>query len=1024
MQCDISNLSAPFKFHSNHHYDGNTPVIVYDYKSGDYPLPLTRIEHSFFAQNTGELIDSQSGSAELVANVFYENVARPNQKTNFITNNAVSDSSFIVANNKFVSNDSSGARTSFWLIATVDPAKLMSSADLLVGVTDNCASDNIITGTYATVGIAECNNGAYAKGKWPDVVCLPFSPCSFSAPPQPCDAFREASCSMATDSPTPAPSTPAPTEAPSPVPTAIIIQQQPTQPSLDEECSPPNFELCGDNPSHYYLNPDPSRGSDANDGKSANAPLLTISRAIEIANSDTSSSFVFHLAGGDYGEFGLGPWTNPFVERRSSTSWIQFVGSTPNDGSNPVVFSNVEINNQAPVNCRVVLRGAKIVGTAPGSSGDNNAIEVRRSNMVRIDNVLVDPQNPVIWNSFAKKPQGLYTREASNIIFSNSSINGGRYGIVLGAIGRHLQVVGCEIHHQFEDAIRVVSVDDVLIRDNHIHDVDDYQNTGQHIDGIQFFPSGRSGRNYYPQSRNVTIHGNTFTNMVGQMIFVQAKYIPEIGYMQDITISNNILAPKIVNDASIPIQVQGVQNYVFKSNTVTGKVLIRLQSSGKIISNVFGELDVTEQAEVLSGSDSNVIGILRTPDSGAIDMGSSIISTTLYANTEAFDFAPTTLDACSNGLNGLHAGAVPCRPCEWATSSGPIANFKVDPGRIDSNAQSVTLLSSSSSVCGESELASAIVSTSDGRMFALSSFEDVTTICLPSPGIYSFNLVVSDSNGAQDSITRHAIKESPTTSLIANYPLSSMLLADISSNRYEDAVFDGPGTSTIASGACLFDSYTDMSFDDNIILPKSVGDSINLKSAFTAVVWARPTAPGQLLYKHATVGIWVESASRVYFSVGTNANATHAAWFRENAAAASFDLDGEWHQYVVAFDRGEIRGFIDGNLVASATVPSSYASEVVKEGSWDMVLGFRTWKGRNFVGGIKGFQIYDRALSPEEMSALFVADGVDCNAHNTSCPPEPSPCLPSGSSCSDDSQCCSLTCKGDGICEDVNIFIN
>eukprot|EP00563_Minutocellus_polymorphus_P020922 CAMPEP_0197730236 /NCGR_PEP_ID=MMETSP1434-20131217/33713_1 /TAXON_ID=265543 /ORGANISM="Minutocellus polymorphus, Strain CCMP3303" /LENGTH=245 /DNA_ID=CAMNT_0043317025 /DNA_START=1 /DNA_END=739 /DNA_ORIENTATION=- len=208
-----------------------------------------------------------------------------------------------------------------------------------------------------------------------------------------------------------------------------------------------------------------------------------------------------------------------------------------------------------------------------------------------------------------------------------------------------------------------------------------------------------------------------------------------------------------------------------------------------------------------------------------------------------------------------------------------------------------------------------------------------------------------------------------------------MFLADISSNWHEEAVLDGPGTSTIASGACLFDSYTDLSFDDNVILPKSVGESINLKPAFTAVVWGRPTGPGQLLYKHATVGIWVESSTKVYFSVGTNANATHAAWFRENAAIASFNsLDGEWHQYAVTFERGEILGYIDGNLVATSTVPSTYASEFVKEGSWDLVLGYRVWKGRNFVGGIKDFQIYDQALNPAEMDALFV-DAVDCDVH-------------------------------------------
>jgi len=66
-------------------------------------------------------------------------------------------------------------------------------------------------------------------------------------------------------------------------------------------------------------------------------------------------------------------------------------------------------------------------------------------------------------------------------------------------------------------------------------------------------------------------------------------------------------------------------------------------------------------------------------------------------------------------------------------------------------------------------------------------------------------------------------------------------------------------------------------------------------------------------------------------------------------------------------------------LSSSSTVPSTYASELVKEGSWDLVLGHRVWKGRNFEGGI------DHALSPEEMGALS-ADAVDGDKHAAACP--------------------------------------
>jgi len=762
-----------------------------------------------------------------------------------------------------------------------------------------------------------------------------------------------------------------------------VIHAQPTSElSSQDECTPQDdFSTCGNNPLEYFI--DSNQGNDDNDGSTIEAPIKSISRAIEIANINPSSAIIFNLSGGYYGEFGLGPWTNPFAQRTSSESWIQFIASTSPDGNNPVIFNHVKINFAGTTECRVLLRGVRIVGTAPGSSNDNNAIDIKTSSHVRIHECVINPENLDVWTVYSKMPQGLLTRRASNIIMSSSEIYGGRYGIVLGGIGRYIQIIDCNIHHQFGDAIRVVSVENVLIKGNHIHHVADYQNTGEHIDGIQFFPSGPSGQYYYPQSHNVQIMDNLITDMVGQMIFIQANYIDKIGYMENITVANNILGPKTVVDASAPVQVQGVKNYLFQRNSIIGKVIIRLSSSGILFGNIIGHLSVSEHASVLQGSNYNIIGMLQvTANNGGVKVGkSSIIATTTYADVDALDFAPTTRDACSGGPDGLHAGAVACRSCEWdtaVTGYGPIANFAIHPLRLGPTEQEVTLISSSSAICdGEADFDTGLwVVSGVEKTFTSSSLEDSQTLCLSTHGIYSITFTLTDTNGQHSSLTKQVIKEAPAIEgLVAQYPLSSSTLSDISSNKHDDATSPVPSNSTITiDNNCDLNSFLTLGYDDHVVLPKSVGGAINLKRGLTASLWAKPDTPGvQLLYKHVSLGIWIEDSTTVNFAVGTNANETHPAYFNEKAATASnADIfDGQWHHYAVTFNGMDTLGYIDGTLQASATVPSStYATGYVRDGNWDLTLGLRPWKDRNYVGNIKDFRLFDRELTAHEVMGL------------------------------------------------------
>jgi hypothetical protein len=103
----------------------------------------------------------------------------------------------------------------------------------------------------------------------------------------------------------------------------------------------------------------------------------------------------------------------------------------------------------------------------------------------------------------------------------------------------------------------VVSSSGVVIKDNHIHDVADYKNSGEHLDGIQLFASGPAG--VYPQPVDITIEENLFSIMPGQMIFIQSNYVSEIGYIENVFIRRNILLPRL-NQMQYPFHFKELRN--------------------------------------------------------------------------------------------------------------------------------------------------------------------------------------------------------------------------------------------------------------------------------------------------------------------------------------------------------------------------------------------------------------------------------------------------------------------------------
>jgi hypothetical protein len=464
------------------------------------------------------------------------------------------------------------------------------------------------------------------------------------------------------------------------------------------KCHPPDFDTCGTDPKIFFL--DPATGSDDNNGLTPATPFLTLGHAFSLAATDPKSPFHFRLAGGYYGGFEVGPKFSDDWPQRGDHGWVHFQATTTNDGPNPAMLSHVDIgspNNPPVYHYGLVLRGFKINGTKDGGSWDNNAIRISYTRAVRIHDCLVSPQNTVIWEDYNSGPRGIVMQGALDVIVSNSTVVGGQYGVTFDG-GGNLTLLNSNVGFQFGDAVRLSGSRDVSLVGNHIHHVWDYQQSGEHLDGIQLFAKGPAGK--YPQPSYVLIESNLIVDMPGQMIFVQSNWVDMIGHIHDIVVRNNILGPQ--NDPSswaIPLQMQRVENFTLEHNTIAesaqhyASAFIRDGSSGHLTGNILGGLGVMLNSTLYSRSDFNVIDNFEMDGTSTVELGGNTVvdSTTTFSNPDFYDFSPTTIDACTGGADGRHAGAVPCRVCEWNSTKEVVALFAIHPPRVSIGSNGVVL---------------------------------------------------------------------------------------------------------------------------------------------------------------------------------------------------------------------------------------------------------------------------------------------------------------------------------------------
>mmetsp|Transcript_46379 Transcript_46379/g.148625 ORF Transcript_46379/g.148625 Transcript_46379/m.148625 type:complete len:734 (+) Transcript_46379:46-2247(+) len=703
----------------------------------------------------------------------------------------------------------------------------------------------------------------------------------------------------------------------------------------------------------YYLDPG---GSDSASGLSPDSAWKTLDRALQAIPSLKGPS-TFYLAGGSYGRF------YPDLEvlaGRSEEQWVTFAASEPS-----VVFECIYLLKRGDV--FLTFEGITVGATCPGNSNENNAVNLVEAGRVTLSYVRIEPpESHAPWSSYTSIPHGVHTRKSTHIEILNTTIVGGRYGVILW--GTHLKLQGCDIGFQFGDAVRIVSAEGVLVAHNRIHHVADYQATGEHLDAIQFFAAGPAGAN--PQPRDVALVGNLITDMPGQMIFVQSNYVDDIGYIENLVIEGNILGPKTMADASIPVQLQGAKNFSFQGNTVYGKVLVRDSSTGAVESNLIGGLQISSGSS-LSSLDHNVYGSLITSGAGELSPGpNNAVEDVLYRDVAANDYEPLSEVACTAGAGGLHAGAVACDPCAWgAAGAEPVALFSTQPPRAGMG-EPITLQPAASTACATgAEVSSLSWSLSDGR--ALSGIGP-QHVAFPSPGEYAVTLTVTDTLGGTKSATKAVLVEgAEEVGLVTSYPLDGTL-ADLSPAGYGDGAWKvafegGAAEEAYAPSECGSQALSLCGLG-YVELPAAVRDSVNDLEAVTVGAWASRAEGGDggyVLYKHVTVSLRVD-AGKVYCNVGTPSN----GWWPEVSAAVEGGTAG-WHHYAVSYDGSAVTCYVDG--VAVGSKPSE---GLVKAGSWAMAIGvnavkiaFGPEKALPFEGEVSGVRIYSRALAAEEVAA-------------------------------------------------------
>ena len=267
-----------------------------------------------------------------------------------------------------------------------------------------------------------------------------------------------------------------------------------------------------------------------------------------VANAEGGDTIL--VAPGDYQGFDITKQYSSVVTIKSADSGnpARFMGRSETDGARNIVFDDLIFQSTHGIDAPSYLWTNRFQGTD---------LVVKNSHFIGTLN-----------DQGAGIGHGLQVPgESENVLIENNLLENFHYGMVSGGT-RNITFRDNEIRYFSADAIQMVSVEDILIDGNFIHEPRRDPTSGVHVDMIQIFNSGKTF-----QTNNVTIRDNIFDvgpdGEISQYIFMGNEAVRLDGageemYYKDITIENNI----IYGVHSAGISIGEADGLTIRNNTV------------------------------------------------------------------------------------------------------------------------------------------------------------------------------------------------------------------------------------------------------------------------------------------------------------------------------------------------------------------------------------------------------------------------------------------------------------------------
>lgn len=161
-------------------------------------------------------------------------------------------------------------------------------------------------------------------------------------------------------------------------------------------------------------------------------------------------------------------------------------------------------------------------------------------------------------------------------------------------------------------------------------------------------------------------------------------------------------------------------------------------------------------------------------------------------------------------------------------------------------------------------------------------------------------------------------------------------------------------------------AYSFNGTSDSISVPAS--NSLNTKSAITILAWIKPEGSSQqpiVEYNNgSTIGVqlWQYSDfSTLFTNLVDTSGVSHYLYSPSGEFVA-----GTWYQVAVTYNGSTVTLYVDGSSVATSNLGA-----FTLQTSYPVWVGTRPSGSSYFNGSISGVRIYNRALSPAEIQALY-----------------------------------------------------